>query len=133
MNDRERGIVLFALEFLQANLDNEVDEIFLESDKAVGDYPPTEDELGSLMTAIEFPVAQPVLVINEGGRPRNALSDARIAITVIDYDRDGADMEELTEVPQDDGTMSLAIVQDINLEPLSDHWADFVDWWEHYA
>jgi hypothetical protein len=64
---------------------------------------------------------------------RNALSNAPIAITVIDYDRDGVALEDLTEVPQDDGTMSLAIVEDTTVEPLDKHWADFAAEGEHYA
>jgi len=75
----------------------------------------------------------PVLVIHEGGCVRNALSNAPIAITVIDYDRDGVPLEELTEVPQDDGTMSLAIVEDTTVEPLDKHWANFAEWWEQHA
>lgn len=71
----------------------------------------------------------PVVVVLEGGRVRNSMTNANVVVHVIDYEVDGIPMEDLTEVPQSDGSMALAEVYDASVEPLDEPWTRFVEWW----
>ena len=130
MNNREIGIVLFALEFFKANLDDdEVAETFLESDKAIDDRLPTAEELGSLMTAMESRKSH-VAVFLEGGRVRNVFTNVPAAtIVVADYDHDGVPDEDLVTVWQGkrNSTKQASFCLQAN-EPLTGHVRDLVSW-----
>ena len=124
MNDKELSTVVFGLRCLQTYVDTK-DMVDLDLLHA--------DQIQSLIDRLLADEAPTIVIIIEGGRVQNALSNAHVGVTVIDYERDGIPLEELTEVPQDDGSMSLAEVYDTNVVPLDDHWGGFMEWWEHFA
>lgn len=51
-----------------------------------------------------------VVIVLEGGMIQNALCNMPIDVYVIDYDTEGANKEDITKVPQDDGTTADALV-----------------------
>jgi hypothetical protein len=51
-----------------------------------------------------------IAIIMDGGLIHNILADEEVEITIVDYDVEGAEEEDLTEVPQNDGTSVEAFI-----------------------
>ena len=51
-----------------------------------------------------------IAIIMEGGIIQNILTDEEVDITIVDYDIEDAEEEDLTEVPQNDGTSVEAFI-----------------------
>jgi len=51
-----------------------------------------------------------IAIIMEGGLIQNILSDEEVDITIVDYDTEGAEEEDLTEVRKYDGTSVEAFI-----------------------
>jgi hypothetical protein len=51
-----------------------------------------------------------IAIIMEGGLIHNILADEEVGIMIVDYDIEGAEEEDLTEVPQNDGTSVEAFI-----------------------
>ena len=51
-----------------------------------------------------------IAIIMEGGLIQNIFADEEVDITIVDYDTEGADEEDLTEVLQNDGTSVEAFI-----------------------
>jgi hypothetical protein len=60
-----------------------------------------------------------VLISCDGGLVQGITSDIKIHATVLDYDVEGADVEDLVDVPQGDGTTSSGSMTDfpVDVEP----------------
>jgi hypothetical protein len=51
-----------------------------------------------------------ILIALDGGLVQGGCSDVPVDVTIVDYDVEGADEADLTDVPQDDGTTARAAV-----------------------
>jgi hypothetical protein len=123
MNDRDRRAVVYALHVLQ-----EHSYLYNPSDHAAL----SEDEIDGLIAALDAtPPDTPVLIVVEGGLIQSVITDAPIAVTVIDYDTECADDDEICEVPQSDGSMEDAFVYHLDREPLDERMTDFLEWGEN--
>lgn len=67
-----------------------------------------------------------IAIIMEGGLIQNILLDEEVDITIIDYDTEGAEEEDLTEVAQTDGTSVEAFIG-YPIVDLSDEARKFLD------
>ena len=59
-----------------------------------------------------------IAIIMEGGLIQDILADEEVDITIVDYDTEDAEEEDLTEVPQNDGTSVEAFIGYPNVRPL---------------
>lgn len=67
-----------------------------------------------------------IAIIMEGGLIQDILADEEVDITIIDYDTEGTEEEDLTEVPQNDGTSVEVFIGYPNVD-LSDEARKFLD------
>ena len=67
-----------------------------------------------------------IAIIMEGGIIQNILADEEVYITIVDYDTEDAEEEDLTEVPQNDGTSVEAFIG-YPIEDFSDEARKFLD------
>jgi len=67
-----------------------------------------------------------IALIMEGGIIQNILADEEVYITILDYDTEDAEEEDLTEVPQNDGTSVKALIG-YPIEDFSDEARKFLD------
>ena len=67
-----------------------------------------------------------IAIIMEGGIIQDILADEEVSIMIIDYDTEDAEEEDLTEVPQDDGTSVKAFI-DYPIENFSHEARKFLD------
>ena len=66
--------------------------------------PLNDDEIDALCEQINMPAAAPIIVVGcEGGLVQGASSNIEaLSMIVLDYDTEGADDDEITEIPQSD-------------------------------
>jgi uncharacterized protein YegL len=67
-----------------------------------------------------------IAIIMEGGLIQDILAVEDVDITIVDYDTEGAEEEDLTEIPQNDGTSVEAFIGYPNVD-LSDEARKFLD------
>jgi hypothetical protein len=67
-----------------------------------------------------------MVIIMDGGIIQNILADEEVDITIVDYDTEDLEEEDLTEVPQNDGTSVEAFIGYPNVD-LSDEGRKFLD------
>lgn len=67
-----------------------------------------------------------IAIIMEGGIIQDILADEEVYITIVDYDTEDAEEEDLTEVPQYDGTSVQAFIG-YPIEDFSDEARKFLD------
>ncbi len=67
-----------------------------------------------------------IAIIMEGGIIHDILADEEVYITIVDYDTEDAEEEDLTEVPQYDGTSVQAFIG-YPIEDFSDEARKFLD------
>ena len=67
-----------------------------------------------------------IAIIMEGGIIHDILADEEVDITIVDYDIEGAEDEELMKVPQNDGRPVEAFIG-YPIEDLSDEARKFLD------
>ena len=115
LNSRDTAAVMFALRFLQANLDD-CEEMYAERCEEEGTSPLTADELDELAQRINF--SDPIVIAVDGGLVQSVNHPwACTDVVIIDYDTAGACEDEVTSVPQPDGEESDAFVSIIDVTP----------------
>lgn len=123
MTDKERATVIYALQVL-------LEHPYLYN--PINDEPLTADEIERLISNIIDKEDPRVIIVCDGGLVQQVLADHGSFI-VVDYDTEGTEDEELTEVPQEDGTMEEAVVAVFSAEPLDERMSDFAEWFLYEA
>jgi hypothetical protein len=119
LTDQQTALIIGALRKMQDPVNADILDIITNG----GEYGlPSDQDIDQLCEALNFAesnTAAPirVCVTVEGGVVQNVFSDqATIAPLIIDYDTDGADPEELSQVSQGNGATVAAWVLEYNDE-----------------
>jgi len=102
---RQTATILAALRYWQSNgiVASRHDHYTIATDDGTL-QPLSRPEIDTMCEQINMPAATPIIVIGcEGGLVQGASSNiAGLSMIVLDYDTQGADDDEITEVPQSD-------------------------------
>ena len=63
--------------------------------------PLTSDELDALIASVKKGGSPRVVIVVDGGLVQEVITDIPVVATVVDFDVEGADEEDLTKVPED--------------------------------
>src|ERR1039457_865017 len=102
---RQTATILAALRYWQSNgiVASRHDHYTIATDDGTL-QPLTRPEIDAMCEQINVPAATPIIVVGcEGGLVQGASSNIEdLSMIVLDYDTEGADDDEITEVPQSD-------------------------------
>ncbi len=110
-DDAERDAVLAALRLLQSRgCPEDLLDIATNSESHALLSDDGIDTLCERLNSISRPVLPRIVVALEGGLVSGVVVDQPSTLLTIDYDVEGADEDEISEIPQDDGRTASAIV-----------------------
>jgi hypothetical protein len=102
---RQTATILAALRYWQSNgiVASRHDHYTIATDDGTL-QPLTRPEIDAMCEQINVPAATPIIVVGcEGGLVQGASSNIEdLSMIVLDYDTEGADDDEITEIPQSD-------------------------------